>query len=47
MTDHCLDAIPLLGPRLDGELPAEDAAWLDEHVQGCVLCQERKALLVA
>lgn len=47
MTDQCPDAIPLLGPSLDGELPTEDAAWLDEHVQGCAACQDRKALMVA
>src|SRR5438128_794715 len=47
MTERCLDAIPLLGPALDGELPESDAAWVEEHVQGCSACQQRQALIAA
>ena len=47
MTERCLDAIPLLGPALDGGLPESDAAWVEEHVQGCSACQQRQALIAA
>jgi anti-sigma factor RsiW len=47
MNDRCLDAVPLLGPALDGELPESDAAWLEEHVAGCPACRDRQALLAA
>ena len=43
----CRDAIPLLGPALDGELPREDRAWVDEHLVGCGACRDRQALLAA
>ena len=47
MTERCLDAIPLLGPALDGELPESDLRWLAGHVGGCAGCRERQALIAA
>lgn len=43
----CNDAVPLLGPLLDEALPADDAAWVQEHLAGCEKCRDRKALLAA
>jgi anti-sigma factor RsiW len=45
--NDCRDAIPLLGPALDGELPRADRAWVDEHLAGCSACRDRQALLSA
>ena len=47
MTERCLDAIPLLGPALDGELPESDFRWLSDHLGGCGGCRERQALISA
>jgi anti-sigma factor RsiW len=47
MNRRCEESVPLLGPWIDGELPAEDRAWLAEHVAGCTACATRKALLAA
>ena len=47
MKGKCQDAIPLLGPALDGELPASDRSWLDDHVSECGLCRSRQLLLTA
>ena len=47
MTLRCQESVPLLGPYLDGELEAEDRAWVDEHLGGCAACRTRKALLAA
>ena len=47
MTERCQDAVALLGPALDGELPTEDSAWIDEHLAGCGSCRERQTLLAA
>src|SRR3954469_1423664 len=43
----CQDAVPLLGPRLDGALPDDDRAWIDEHLSGCAGCRDRSALISA
>ena len=47
MTERCQDAVALLGPALDGELPTEDRAWIDEHLGGCASCRERQLFLAA
>lgn len=47
MTGQCQDAVPLLGPSLDGELPAPDRAWIDEHLAACDSCTSRRALMAA
>ncbi len=47
MTGRCQDATPLLGPLADGELPAADAAWVREHLDGCPACRDRQALTSA
>ena len=47
MKGKCQDAIPLLGPALDGELPKSDRSWLDDHVHECGLCRSRQLLLTA
>jgi len=47
MNRRCEESLPLLGPWIDGELPAEDRSWLSEHVAGCAACGTRKALLAA
>ena len=47
MKGRCQDAIPLLGPALDDELPQSDRSWLDDHVAGCAACSARQTLLSA
>jgi anti-sigma factor RsiW len=47
MKRRCEESVPLLGPWIDGELAAEDSAWLAEHVGCCETCSARKALLEA
>ncbi|GAC1602438.1 MAG: hypothetical protein NVS4B10_14640 [Myxococcales bacterium] len=47
MTRRCEEAIPLLGPLADGELPAGDRAWVQEHLAGCAVCSDRGRLLAA
>jgi len=47
MKRRCEESVPLLGPWIDGELAAEDSAWLAEHVDCCKACSARKALLEA
>ncbi len=44
---RCTDAVPLLGPMLDGALPDDDREWVDEHLRGCAGCRDRKALIAA
>ena len=36
----CKDAIDLLLHYLDGDMPAETKAHLEEHLGGCVPCEE-------
>ena len=43
----CKDLVPLLGPMLDGELPEDDRAWVEEHLAGCTACRDRQALIAA
>lgn len=43
----CVEVVPLLGARLDGELADDDRLWVDEHVAGCRSCQDRAALISA
>jgi anti-sigma factor RsiW len=43
----CQEVVPLLGPRIDGALPDDDLAWVDDHLRGCASCTDRKALFVA
>jgi len=47
MKRRCEESVPLLGPWIDGELAAEDVAWLAEHAGCCEACSARKALLEA
>lgn len=47
MKRRCEETVPLLGPWLDGELAAEDLAWVEEHAGECDPCGQRKALLAA
>jgi anti-sigma factor RsiW len=47
MKRRCEESVPLLGPWIDGELAAEDSAWLVEHVDCCKACGARKALFEA
>ena len=44
---RCEEVVPLLGPLLDGALPDDDRAFVDDHVGGCTSCQERAALIGA
>jgi anti-sigma factor RsiW len=44
---RCLDVVPLIGPLLDGALPPDDRAWVEDHLRGCEACGLRRALLVA
>ncbi|HET7785489.1 MAG TPA: zf-HC2 domain-containing protein [Myxococcales bacterium] len=44
---RCEDVVPLIGPLLDGALPPDDRAWVEEHVLGCEACTRRRALLRA
>jgi anti-sigma factor RsiW len=44
---RCDEVVPLLGPLADDALPADDRAWVDDHVRGCASCRDRQALLVA
>ncbi len=41
---RCEEVVPLLGPRLDGALPDDDRAWVDDHVRACAACRDREAL---
>jgi|SRR5437868_1761275 len=47
MTPICKDVVPLLGPLLDGALPADDRAWVEDHLRGCSSCPDRLALIAA
>jgi anti-sigma factor RsiW len=47
MTRRCEQTVPLLGPFVDGELPADDRAWVQDHLDGCASCSERRLLLLA
>ena len=29
---RCQDIVPLLGPLLDGALPDDDRAWVEDHL---------------
>src|SRR5438105_7049820 len=42
---RCPDAVPLLGPLLDGALPPDDSEWALEHLRECAGCRERQALI--
>ena len=44
---RCEEVVPLLGPLLDGALPEDDRAWVDDHLGGCSGCRERSALIRA
>src|SRR5258708_9611383 len=44
---RCQEVVPLLGPPIDGALPDDDLAWVDDHLRGCASCTDRKALFVA
>ncbi len=44
---RCQEVVPLLGPHIDGALPDDDLAWVDDHLRGCASCTDRKALFVA
>jgi len=44
---RCEEVVPLLGPLLDGALPDDDRAFVEEHVRGCARCRDRAALLRA
>lgn len=44
---RCEDVVPLIGPLLDGALPAGERARVDEHVRGCAACSGHRALLLA
>src|SRR5206468_2374122 len=43
----CKDIVPLIGPMLDGELPADDREFVEDHVRGCASCALRRDLTVA
>jgi len=47
MTRRCEEVVPLLGPLLDGALPEDDREWVEDHLDGCVSCRDRKAFLRA
>ncbi|MDX2050777.1 MAG: zf-HC2 domain-containing protein [Polyangiaceae bacterium] len=40
----CREVSPYVEPYVDGELPASDCAKVEEHLQGCELCQGRVRL---
>ncbi len=44
---RCEEVVPLLGPLLDGALPRDDRAWVDDHVRDCSGCRDRVALFAA
>ena len=44
---RCEDVVPLIGPLLDGALPDDDRAWVEDHVRGCAACRDRQALMLA
>jgi len=44
---RCPEIVPLLGPLLDGALPEDDRAWVEDHLCGCPSCRDRKALIAA
>jgi len=44
---RCQEIVPLLGPLLDGALPDDDRAWVEEHLCGCPSCRDRMALIAA
>jgi anti-sigma factor RsiW len=43
----CRDAVALMAAYLDGELPPEDRARLEDHLAGCPHCSEYLAQLRA
>lgn len=47
MIRRCEDAVPLLGPLVDGELPADERAGVQAHLDGCAACRDRRLLLLA
>jgi anti-sigma factor RsiW len=47
MNRRCEQTVPLLGPFVDGELPADDRAWVQDHLDGCASCTERRLLFLA
>jgi anti-sigma factor RsiW len=47
MTRPCEEMVSLLGPFADGELPADDRAWVEGHLDGCANCRERRLLFLA
>jgi anti-sigma factor RsiW len=44
---RCDEVVPLLGPLLDGALPDDDRAWVEDHLCGCTSCRDRKTLIAA
>jgi anti-sigma factor RsiW len=44
---RCEEVAPLLGPLLDGALPDDDRAWVEDHLRGCQPCRDRQALIAA
>src|SRR5437868_58472 len=40
---RCPDAVPLLGPLLDGALPPDDSEWALEHLRECARRREHPA----
>ena len=44
---RCEEVVPLIGPLLDGALPADDRAWVEDHLRGCSGCRDRAVLIRA
>jgi anti-sigma factor RsiW len=44
---RCPEIVPLLSPLLDGALPDDDRAWVEDHLCGCASCRDRLALIAA
>lgn len=44
---RCPEIVPLLSPLLDGLLPDDDRAWVEDHLCGCASCRDRLALIAA
>jgi anti-sigma factor RsiW len=44
---RCEEVVPLLGPLADDALPADDRAWVEDHLRGCPACRDRQALIGA
>ena len=44
---RCTDIVPLLGPLLDGALPDDDRAFVEDHLRGCRSCRDRLAMISA